>query len=269
MRLGAWKKYAIGAAGTLALAALVLFVVSAVPAATPPEPAVGPMAGMVHARGSQPATGTSGDLLWHGGPVLNDVQVTPIYWGKSWTASDPKISRLGQFYGGVGGGSRYALTNSEYTGSGGSLAAAGVTAMPSAAFAPFPSAWPDAVSGICAHALLFEGRHEIGTRAGAVAVARDIRASTARRLDRIRALQAPPLQPSLSTQWLDLEQRLADVYASSYVRIYDAIAAAITPNQRARLPRVLDRLVHAPDALRDSAASLEGRLHVPDCTGGG
>lgn len=131
-----------------------------------------------------------------------------------------------------------------------------------------PTSWSDGVTQICANALLFEGSHEIGTRAGAVAVARDIRASTAGRLDRIRALEAPPLQPGLSLQWLDLEQRLADMYASSYVRIYDAIAAAVTTRQRARLPRVLERLVHAPDALGNRAASLGGRLHVPDCTGG-
>ena len=132
-----------------------------------------------------------------------------------------------------------------------------------------PTSWSDGVTQICAHALLFEGRHESGTRAGAIAVASDIRASTARRLDRIRALQVPPPEPDLSMQWLDLEQRLADMYASSYVRIYNAIAAAVTRKQRSRLPRVLDRLVHAPDALRDEAASLGGRLHVPDCTGGG
>jgi hypothetical protein len=132
-----------------------------------------------------------------------------------------------------------------------------------------PASWSDGVTQICAHALLFEGQHEIGTRAGAIAVASDIRASTARRLDRIRALQVPPPQPGLSTQWLDLEQQLADMYASSYVRIYDAIAAAVTPKQLARLPRVLDRLVHAPDALRGKTAILGGRLQVPDCTGGG
>lgn len=146
------------------------------------------------------------------------------------------------------------------------VAALAATASPSAAD---PTSWSDGVTQICAHALLFEGQHEIGTRAGAIAVARDIRASTARRLDRIRALQVPPPLPDLSMQWLDLEQRLADVYASSYVRIYNAIAAAVTQKQRGRLPRVLERLVHAPDALRGKTASLEGRLHVPDCTGGG
>jgi hypothetical protein len=102
-----------------------------------------------------------------------------------------------------------------------------------------------------------------------MAVARDIRASTGRRLDRIRALEAPPPEPDLSLRWLDLEQRLADAYASSYVRIYDVIAAAKTQRQRARMPRVLDRLLHAPDALQRKAAAVELRLHVPDCTGGG
>jgi hypothetical protein len=72
------------------------------------------------------------------------------------------------------------------------------------------STWSRAVTGICAHALLFEGRHEIGARAGAVAVARDIRASTARRLRRIRALQIPPPDQRLSGRWLRLERRLAD-----------------------------------------------------------
>jgi hypothetical protein len=52
------------------------------------------------------------------------------------------------------------------------------------------------------------------------------------------------------------------------VRIFDAIAAARTARQRAQMPRILGRLLHAPDALRTTAASLELRLHVPDCTGG-
>jgi hypothetical protein len=149
------------------------------------------------------------------------------------------------------------------------VAAACATAMPSAAVAPAPSAWPDAVTGICAHALLFEGRHEIGTRAGAVAVARDIRASTSRRLRRIRTLPLDPPEPGLSTRWLGLERRLAGVYARSYVRIYDVIAAAKTPRERARMPRALRSLLHAPDALRAITADLEQQLQVPDCTGGG
>ena len=146
--------------------------------------------------------------------------------------------------------------------------ATGVTSPLSVAIATRPSTWSGAVSGICSHALLFEGSHQMGTRAGAVAVARDIRASTARRLRRIRALQIVPPDGRLSTRWLNLERRLAAVYASSYLRIYDAIAAAETPRQQARLPLVLARLLHSPDALRAIAQSLEQRLHVPDCTGG-
>jgi hypothetical protein len=48
--------------------------------------------------------------------------------------------------------------------------------------------WSHAVTRICAHALLFEGRHEIGTLAGAIAVSRDIRSSTRRRLAKVAHL---------------------------------------------------------------------------------
>jgi hypothetical protein len=140
---------------------------------------------------------------------------------------------------------------------------------PAAAVSPYSSPWSRQVTGICSHALLFEGSHQIGTRAGAVAVARDIRASTARRLWHIRALSIPAPQQRLSRRWLRLERRLAAVYASSYLRIYDAIAAANTPSERARLPRVLGRLLHMPDAIRETTTNLEQRLSVPDCTGGG
>lgn len=128
--------------------------------------------------------------------------------------------------------------------------------------------WSQGVTRICAHALLFEGTHESGTRAGAVAVARDIRASTQRRLGRIRALEVSPPQRLLASRWLRLEGRLAATYASSYVRIYEAIAAVKSQAQLERLPLVLRRLLDAPDGLRRRTASIELRLHVPDCTGG-
>jgi hypothetical protein len=149
------------------------------------------------------------------------------------------------------------------------VAASAALSTPAAAVSPHPSPWSREVTGICAHALLFEGRHQIGTRAGAVSVARDIRASTARRLGHIRALSIRPPHQRLSRRWLRLERRLAAVYASSYLRIYDAIAAANTPSERARLPRVLGRLLHMPDAIRETTGNLEQRLRVPDCTGGG
>jgi hypothetical protein len=132
-----------------------------------------------------------------------------------------------------------------------------------------PSSWSLAVAGICDHALLFEGEHRIGTRQGALDVARDIRASTARRIKRIKALRVVSRQRRLSNRWLILEGRLADAFATNYLRIYDAIDAAKTRSQRSRLPRILERLLHAPDRLRAVAAVLEQRLLIPDCTGGG
>ena len=76
-------------------------------------------------------------------------------------------------------------------------------------------------------------------------------------------------KPLLAARWLRLERGLAAVYASSYVRIYEAIAAAKTRRQRADLPRVLGGLLHAPDALRSTTMQIARRLGVPDCTGGG
>jgi len=151
------------------------------------------------------------------------------------------------------------------------LLAAAVVAISSTstATAAPPSTWSQAVSGICAGALLFEGSHQIGTHAGAAAVARDIRASTERRLRRIGALEVVPPQERLAVRWVRLERRLAAVYARSYLRTYEAIAAAKTPRQNARLPRLLGKLLHAPDALRKTTARLERHLQVPDCTGGG
>jgi hypothetical protein len=131
-----------------------------------------------------------------------------------------------------------------------------------------PVAWSNAVRPICAHALLFEERHEIGTRAGALAVAADIRSSTERRLERIAAIPAPPARSGLVTRLLALERRLAASYATSYLGIYDVIAAARTPAQRSREPRLVGRLLHAPDLLSNAGAHLEHQLHVPDCTGG-
>lgn len=126
-----------------------------------------------------------------------------------------------------------------------------------------------AVAHICTGALLFDHVHEIGTRAGALAVARDIRASTARRLRRVEAVQTPTQLRSLGRQWIALQRRLAAVYAQTWVRIYDTIAAADTPSQRAHLATRLTQLVHAPDSLKRAAGRLDLRLHVPDCTGGG
>ena len=133
---------------------------------------------------------------------------------------------------------------------------------------PDGHAWRVGVARVCAGALLFEGRHAIGNEQGAVAVARDIRASTARRLTRIEGLRAHPERPLLASQWSRVEHRLSELYASSYLGIWHAIDRAISPAERARLPRILGKLLHRPDVASARARLLEGQLRVPDCTGG-
>jgi hypothetical protein len=103
--------------------------------------------------------------------------------------------------------------------------------------------WSRAVSRICANAPLFEGRHEIGTLAGSIAVSRDIRASTGRRLAKVARLRTPNDRREID-RWLVLERRLAAAYATSYLKIYQVIAAARTPRQHAQEPRLLDKLLH-------------------------
>jgi hypothetical protein len=131
------------------------------------------------------------------------------------------------------------------------------------------AAYSVAVTQICAGALLFDSAHKMGTRSDALSIADDIQASTARRLDRVTALAVPPELEHITSRWIDSQRRLAVLYASTWVRIYDTIDAANTPAQRATLAERLEKLVHAPDPLKLAARRLELELHVPDCTGGG
>ena len=131
------------------------------------------------------------------------------------------------------------------------------------------AAYSVAVTQICAGSLLFDNAHEMGTRSDALAIADDIRASTARRLDRVTALFVPPELEYITGRWISSQRRLASLYARTWVRIYDTIDAAHTRAQRATLAGRLEKLVHAPDALKLAARRLELELHVPDCTGGG
>lgn len=150
------------------------------------------------------------------------------------------------------------------------LAAAALVAPPGhAASADSATEYTRGVWRICGGSLLFDHPHDMGTRADALSVARDIRASTAQRLVRVSALSVPRELRRISSLWISSQRRLAASYARNWVRIYDAIEAAVTPAQNAALPSRLHRLVHAPDRLRLAAGRLELRLHVPDCTGGG
>jgi hypothetical protein len=150
------------------------------------------------------------------------------------------------------------------------LAAAAAVAPPGQATSVGSAAeYSRSVWRVCADALLFDHAHDMGTRADALSVARDIRASTARRLVRVSALSVPPELRRISSRWISSQRRLAASYARNWVRIYDAIEAAVTPAQQAALPKLLSGFVHAPDRLRLAAGRLELELHVPDCTGGG
>jgi hypothetical protein len=153
------------------------------------------------------------------------------------------------------------------------FAAAALAATPGrAASANSAAEYSFAVTRICAGALLFDHAHDLGTRADALSVARDIRASTSRRLARVAALFAPPELQDTSSRWISSQRRLASLYARTWVQIYDTIDAADaarTPAQRATLAESLKELVHAPDPLKLAAGRLELELHVPDCTGGG
>jgi hypothetical protein len=124
------------------------------------------------------------------------------------------------------------------------------------------------VTQICAHALLFDGRHDVGTRVGALAVADDIRGTIRRRLALVAELSEPRGLHVLAARWLTVEQRLAAIYADSYVRIFDVIDAGSAPGQRAQEARIIQGLLRAPDRLQQAAAALEDSLRVPDCTGG-
>ncbi len=85
-----------------------------------------PMLGIHWARGEAGPATTSPLMTWHGGGILTSTFVQAIFWGTSWSDpafADGKISGLADFYNGVGG-SRYAGTNTEYTGTNGQVTSA-------------------------------------------------------------------------------------------------------------------------------------------------
>jgi hypothetical protein len=129
--------------------------------------------------------------------------------------------------------------------------------------------YSERVTRICAGARLFDGEHAIGTRAGAIAVSRDIRRTGLRRLRRVAAEREPAAQAATIGRWLRLERKLVAAYARDYLLIWYAIEAADTPAEHALLPAKVHALVHATDSMERQAVAYELRLRVPDCTGGG
>jgi hypothetical protein len=103
--------------------------VAAAAQASPPPPTqtAGGVSGLVKPKGEAKRRGSSPNLLYHGGPVMrNGAAVTAIFWGSSWSSSDPTVASMGVFYNGVGGSS-YAGTNTEYTDSTGGKVSSAVS----------------------------------------------------------------------------------------------------------------------------------------------
>jgi hypothetical protein len=72
---------------------------------------------------ARPAGGGSVDMTFHGGIVLTANKTEAIFWGSQWTSASfagDKITGLDSFFGGFGG-SNYAATSSEYTGTNGQV----------------------------------------------------------------------------------------------------------------------------------------------------
>lgn len=120
---------AVGAVAALALAgALQAGASSAVATAYGPHTPhdAGLQLGVVHAHGSKAArTRLAGDMLYNGGTVMTTAVTESIFWGPSWASSSfvgDKISGIDTWYTGFGG-SNYAKTSDEYTGSNGQVSA--------------------------------------------------------------------------------------------------------------------------------------------------
>lgn len=89
------------------------------------QPIVVSAMGPVHIdyeRGHQKSTGGSSPLVtWHNGTVLSTTTVYTVFWGTSWPSyAGDKITGMESFYSGFGG-SKYAGTGDEYTGTNGAV----------------------------------------------------------------------------------------------------------------------------------------------------
>jgi hypothetical protein len=110
----------------IGLSAVVLSISAAAQDTITQKPEGGPPPLGIHwAKGVKPAAahGNSPLMTWHGGQILTDSVVQPIYWGTSWDNSNfvgDKITGLTSWYTGFSG-SNYAKTSDEYTGTNGQV----------------------------------------------------------------------------------------------------------------------------------------------------
>ena len=79
-----------------------------------PEP---PMAGVHWAKGEAPTgqAGTSPNLNYHSGPIMPTAVVQPIFWGPSWSSSDPISTSLSSYIAAYGGSGEYNVIT-QYSG---------------------------------------------------------------------------------------------------------------------------------------------------------
>lgn len=78
-----------------------------------------PALGVHWAKGARPArVRKSANMTWHNGTLMNSADTVAIWWGTSWSSSDPdgRMAGMDRFYNGFAG-TNYAMTNHEYTGS--------------------------------------------------------------------------------------------------------------------------------------------------------
>lgn len=127
---GSSLRRALHRTGSLAAAMTILlaFGASGVAAARPVDAEVMDAQGIVHVRGAGHAgnAASNPNLLWHNGAIMKDSTIKAIFWGSSWsTSAGDKIAGLDRFYEGIGGTS-YLNTNTEYTGTNGTVST-GVT----------------------------------------------------------------------------------------------------------------------------------------------
>src|SRR6476661_57899 len=82
-----------------------------------------PMLGIHWAKGAKAASpfGKNANMSYHGGKIMQTVNIQPIFWGTSWsTYSGDKETGIDTFYTGHSG-SNYAATVQEYSGSNGQV----------------------------------------------------------------------------------------------------------------------------------------------------
>jgi hypothetical protein len=89
-----------------------------------PEPGEAPMLGLHMAKEARPGgSSSSPNMTWHGGAIMTDSAVTPVFWGQSWASAvfvEDKIDGLDRLYTGLSA-TPYAESNAEYAGSNGEV----------------------------------------------------------------------------------------------------------------------------------------------------